>query len=145
MGVGGQRQAPISIPGKDTRRTFNRRPGGENLFHTGIRSSDRQARNESLYRLLYAGPGNTSYLQRNISVLWLHSVWQTLRMYQSSTQIPCAVGALTMQYRIFHRVDNFPLIIKIDPCENDRHWTLLSPLPNQLPSSTAYFRIIYSV
>jgi hypothetical protein len=66
MWVGGQRQASISIPGKDTRCTFNRKPGGENLFPTGIRSSDRPARSKSLYRLRYPGPRNTPYFQKKI-------------------------------------------------------------------------------
>jgi hypothetical protein len=145
MGVGGQRQASISIPGKDTRCTFYRRPGGENLFRTGIQSWDRPARSESLYWLGYPGPRKKPCLQQNTSVLWLYSVWQTLRIYQSSTQIPCGVGALTLQYRVLHSVDNFPLIIKNDTCENGRHWTLPSPLPTHLPSTTTYFHIVYSV
>ena len=66
MGVGGQRHAPTALsPGK-TRYPLYRRLGGpqgpvwtdaENLAPlTGIRSPDRPARSESLYRLSYRGP-----------------------------------------------------------------------------------------
>jgi hypothetical protein len=49
-------------PGKYTRYSLYRRPGGpqgrsaENLAPTGIRSPDRPGRSESLYRLHYLGP-----------------------------------------------------------------------------------------
>ena len=63
-GVGGQRQAPAALtPGK-TRYSLCRRLGGpqgrsgraENVAATGIRSPDRPARIESLYRLSHPGP-----------------------------------------------------------------------------------------
>jgi hypothetical protein len=45
--------------------------GAENLAPTGIRSPDRPARNESLYRLSYRGPldslGNVPYFQANLA------------------------------------------------------------------------------
>jgi len=59
MGMGGQRHAPAALlPGK---RPGTRAPrpvwtGVENLAPTGIRSQDRPARSESLYRLSYRGP-----------------------------------------------------------------------------------------
>ena len=66
-GVGGQRHAPAALtPGK-TRFPLYRRscwpPGRSGLVRkisplTGIQSTDRQARNESLYRLSYPGPQN---------------------------------------------------------------------------------------
>jgi hypothetical protein len=65
MGVGGQLHAPAAL-------TLGKRPGthfmggwwapgtgwtgAENLAPTGIRSPDRPARSESLYRLRYPGP-----------------------------------------------------------------------------------------
>jgi hypothetical protein len=61
MGVGGQRHAP----GKETRYPIVQEAGwapgpvwtgAENLTPTGIRSPDRPARSESLYRLSYPGP-----------------------------------------------------------------------------------------
>jgi len=65
MVMGGLRHAPAALlPGK-TQYQLHRRQGGpsgpvwtgaENLAPTGIRSSDRPARSESLYRLNYPGP-----------------------------------------------------------------------------------------
>ena len=54
MRVGGQRHAPAALPPAKA-------PGpvwtaAENLAPTGIRSPDRPARSESLYRLSYPGP-----------------------------------------------------------------------------------------
>ena len=62
MGVGGQHHAPASLPPGKSRHTLYRRLGGhpgpvwtgaENLTPTRIRSPDRSARSESLYRLSY--------------------------------------------------------------------------------------------
>ena len=62
MGVGGQSHAPAAFyPPRNTRYPFYGRLGrpqgrserAENLAHTGIRSSDRPARSQSLYRLSY--------------------------------------------------------------------------------------------
>jgi hypothetical protein len=68
MGEGGQRHTPAALPpGKQTRYPFYRRLGGaqepvwmdaESLAHTGIRSPDRPACSESLYRLSHPGPQN---------------------------------------------------------------------------------------
>ena len=64
MGVGDQRHAPVTLPSKKTQYPLSRRLGGppgpvwvgaENLAPTGIRSPDRPARSESLYRLRYPG------------------------------------------------------------------------------------------
>ena len=63
--VGGQRQAPAALPPGKTRYPLYRRLGGSHDRSglawkisppTGIRSADRPARNESLYRLSYPGP-----------------------------------------------------------------------------------------
>jgi len=66
MGVGGQRHAPAALPPAKTRYPLCRRLGGPQSRSgrvrkispppTGIRSPDRQARSESLYRLSYTGP-----------------------------------------------------------------------------------------
>jgi hypothetical protein len=65
MGVGGQRHAPAALPPGMTRYPLYRRLGrpqgrsGRVLKispPTGIRSPDRPARSESLYRLSYRGP-----------------------------------------------------------------------------------------
>jgi hypothetical protein len=64
MGVGGQRHAPAALPPEKIQYHCT---GGwvgprvalddcENLVRTGIRSQDRPARNESLYRLSCPGP-----------------------------------------------------------------------------------------
>jgi hypothetical protein len=63
--VGGQRHAPAALPPGKTRYPLYRRLGGpqgrsrqvrKTLAPTGIRSPDRPARSESLYRLSYPGP-----------------------------------------------------------------------------------------
>jgi hypothetical protein len=62
MGVGGQRHAPAAVPpGKARIQEAGWAPGpvgsgAENLAPTGIRSPNRPARTESLYRLRYPGP-----------------------------------------------------------------------------------------
>ena len=65
MGVGGQRHALAALPPGKTRCLLCRRLGGppgpvwtdkENLSPTGIRSPDRPALSESIYRLSYRGP-----------------------------------------------------------------------------------------
>ena len=64
-GMGGQHHAPAALPPGKTRYPLYRGLGGplgpvwtdaENLAPTGIRSPDRPARSESLYRLSYPGP-----------------------------------------------------------------------------------------
>jgi hypothetical protein len=55
MGVGGQRHAPAALPPEKTRCPLYRRLGAESLASAGIRSPDRPARSESLYRLSYPG------------------------------------------------------------------------------------------
>jgi hypothetical protein len=45
--------------------------GVENLAHTGIRSPDRPARSESLYRLSYPGPREADYLRMHVAVVAL--------------------------------------------------------------------------
>ena len=65
MDVSGQRHAPAALPpGKrpgvhfpgEWVRHVDGWTGAENLAPTGIRSPDRPARSESLYRLSYPGP-----------------------------------------------------------------------------------------
>ena len=68
MGVGGQHHAMAAIPSHPRKRDLvptvqeagwapgSVWTGAENLAHTGIRSPNRPARSESLYRLSYTGP-----------------------------------------------------------------------------------------
>jgi hypothetical protein len=65
MGVGGQRHASAAFtPAKEPVPILQKAgwaprtvwTGAENLVPTGIRSPDRPARSESLYRLRYPGP-----------------------------------------------------------------------------------------
>jgi hypothetical protein len=78
MGVGGQRHALAALPPGKNWYPLYRRLGGppeadldgaENLAPTGIRSPDRSARSESLYRLSYPGPqyGMLTFRFRKIS------------------------------------------------------------------------------
>ena len=64
MGVGGQRHAPATLPPGMTRYPWAPGPvwtGAENLAPNGIRSPDRPACSESLYRLRYPGPNFDKY------------------------------------------------------------------------------------
>ena len=74
MGVGGQRHAPAALPPGKTRYPLYRRLDGPQnrsgrvrkiLASIGIRSRDRPARKECLYRLRYPGPN----VMKNISEL----------------------------------------------------------------------------
>ena len=65
MEVGGQRHTPAALPPRKARYPLYRRLGGPqgrsgrvriNFAPTGIRTPDRLARSESLYRLSYRGP-----------------------------------------------------------------------------------------
>jgi len=73
-GVGGQRYPPAALPSRKTRYPLYRRLDGpqgrsglvrEILASIGIRSRDRPARKECLYRLRYPGPN----VMKNISEL----------------------------------------------------------------------------
>jgi len=68
-GVGGQRNAPAALAaGKDPSPIVQEAgwasepvwAGAENLAHTEIRSPNRPARSESLYRLRYPGSNNNN-------------------------------------------------------------------------------------
>jgi hypothetical protein len=83
MRVGGQLHAPAALPPGKTPRThciggwWAPGPvwtGAENLASTGIRSPDRPARSESLYRLRYPGPRNM-YSSPNIRVIVCEKGW----------------------------------------------------------------------
>jgi hypothetical protein len=72
MGLGGQRYAPtVFTPGKDPVLITQEAgwvpepvwTGAENLAPIGIRSPDRPARSEPLYRLLYPDPTNKLWVQ----------------------------------------------------------------------------------
>jgi hypothetical protein len=70
MAVGGQHHAPAALPPGNTPGTIVEEAGwpsgpvwtgAENLASNGIRSPDRPARSELLYRLRYAGPSVKEY------------------------------------------------------------------------------------
>jgi hypothetical protein len=73
MGMGGQPHTATALPPGKTRYQFYMREGGwvpgpvwtgaEALAHTGIRSPDRPARSEWLFRLGYPGPRGIQYKQ----------------------------------------------------------------------------------
>ena len=113
MGVGGQRHAPAALPPGETRYPLYRRLGGPQGRSgrlrkispaTGIRSPDRPAGRESLYRLSYRGRNcyktdtltlHTEIIRRDFSKKFIlkiiFRVWRpvtgflylgTLRLYQ---------------------------------------------------------------
>ena len=83
MRVGGQRHAPAALPPGKTRYSLYRRLGGPQgrpgrvrkiSPPTGIRSPDRPARSESLYRLSYPGP------QPNLATGHIQDIFLHLRI-----------------------------------------------------------------
>ena len=74
MEVGGRRYAPAALPSGKNRYLLYRRMGGpqgpEILASTGIRSPDRPASSESLYRLRYSDP----YIYIYIYICYLEQI-----------------------------------------------------------------------
>ena len=79
MGVGGQRHAPAALPPRKTQYPLYRRLGGPQGRSgrvrkisppTGIRSPDRPARSESLYRLSYRCRQNIGVAARYSACCW---------------------------------------------------------------------------
>jgi hypothetical protein len=65
MEVGGKRNAPV---GWAPRQEWT---GAENLTPTGIRSPDRSARSESLYRLRYPDPQCVVWISERPSISYI--------------------------------------------------------------------------
>ena len=87
MGLGGQRDAPAVIaPGKSQYPLYRWLGGPQSWSgrvrklspHTGIRSPDRPACSESLYRLNYPGPNNVC----NLSCLFLYAKFVIQKHWQ---------------------------------------------------------------
>ena len=65
MGVGGQLHVPAALPpGKRPGVPGPVWTGAEDFPSTGMRTPERPARSESLYRLLYLGPLVNGYLDK---------------------------------------------------------------------------------
>ena len=88
-GMGGQRHAPSALPPGKTRYPLYRRMGGPQgrsgrvrkiSPSTGIRSPDRPARSESLYRLSYRGP---SHITQRMVVISYRRFGKTYRFQDS--------------------------------------------------------------
>jgi hypothetical protein len=113
--MGGQRHAPAALPLGKNRYPLHRRLGGpqnrsgqmRKIFtHTGIRSPDRPARSESLYRLRYPGSRvrkrgfrlvtkETCSIRRPLAGRWCSDrdrcFWQDLYIFQR----PCTSNAFS--------------------------------------------------
>ena len=99
MGVGDQRHAAAALPPRQTRYLLYRWArwpvwaGTENIAPIGIRSTDRPARSESLYRLSYPGPhyipciGQIQFPQS----LRLTLIGHCLVMGRSLAQVPITI------------------------------------------------------
>ena len=94
MWVDGQRRAPTALPPGKTPYALFRRLGGpqgrsggvrKNLAPTGIRSPDRPARSESLYRLRYPGPRPLWLTYRN-SMMCYNLIFHITETTWKSTQ-----------------------------------------------------------
>ena len=107
MGVGGQHHAPVALPPGKTRYPLYRRlgrppgpvrTGAENLAPTGIRSPDRPARSESLYRLSYPGPIINLYCTK---ILKLFSSTPGVKGKFINIEISFAEGTLCLNFFFF--------------------------------------------
>ena len=96
-GVGGQRHASAALPLGKTRYPLYRRLGGpqgrsvrvQNISpSTGIRSLDRPARSEPLYRLSYRGP---------LKTVTLIQILQFRRRAGAATSLTCLIGVQSKQ------------------------------------------------
>ena len=105
MVVGGQRHSPTALPPspvRETRYPLHRRldwrpgpvwTGAENLARTGIRSPDRPARNESLFRL--------SYPRTNITSCRPVCLTTRPRTRSKSLQLFCSLHEVTLKLAIW--------------------------------------------
>jgi hypothetical protein len=100
MGVAGERHAPAALPPEKRPGTHctggwvGPRPvwtGAENLSPTGIRSPDRPASSESLYRLSYRGPRKFQN-QTNI--------WESVRIFGSRLNVEVNLNLLPPRRRM---------------------------------------------
>jgi hypothetical protein len=79
--VAGQRHAPADLPpGRPDTHCIGAwvgcRTGKENLAHAGIRSPDRPARSQSLYRLSYRGPRCLTFPKRYRALIFSGQTFQ---------------------------------------------------------------------
>ena len=107
--VRGQRHAPAALyPRKDPEPIVQQTgwapgpvwTGAENLAPTGIRSQDRPARNQSLYRLLYPAH-NCMKLHKNCGILHYifdKSVQNTLQHFPSIVRAVCKLMLAIQEY-----------------------------------------------
>ena len=93
--MGGQRHAPAALPPEKTRYPIYRRLGGPRGGYvrvrkfsspTGIRSPDRPARSESLYRLSY--PGTRTCERITNTILWKSKLFCG---FQTTPKLPSPV------------------------------------------------------
>ena len=112
MGMGGQRHAPgPSPPGKTTVNHGTRgwmRPvtvwkSAENLASIGIRSPDRPARCQSLYRLIYPDPTLMYvYINKRSLLLANQKLWYYSMAFRSSCHRCCKfLGIQTVTIRVW--------------------------------------------
>jgi hypothetical protein len=104
--MGGQHHAPAALPPGKTRYPLHRRAGwapgpvwtcAKNLAPTGIRSTDRPARRQSLYRLSYQAHSQISRQSANDGCKVVSSTHRYtsrtrggLKKAQTSYAIPCS-------------------------------------------------------
>ena len=95
MRVGGQRHGPAALPSGKKPATILQEAGwkarwtdAENLARTEIRSPDRPARSESLYRLSYPNPPFRKISEQNLSAAKLlpATTFLFIHIYKSSWQ-----------------------------------------------------------
>jgi hypothetical protein len=148
MGVGCQPHAPAALPPERDPLLIAQEAGWvlepvwtgvENLAPTGIRSPDRPARSESLYRLSY--PGSTSYIKQKIIYFFKFSYrtfcsmfWNYQQMHKSLlvdyfTQLLLHVSAPVChpQGALLYLLSYMPIRVLIDKtlCNAWILWTIL--------------------
>jgi len=134
MGVGGQRHAPAALPPGRTRYPLYRWLGGPQgrsgqvrkiSAPTGIRSPDRPAHSESLYRLSFPGPYIFKVLYVNINkrLCLTTTRFDTLRSPSCYCTYMSAVGAVACA------VDCVACSVSVSVIK----WNIPAPARNQIP------------
>ena len=152
MGVGGQRHAPTALPPGKTRYTLYRRLGGlqgrsGRLWKlspppTGIRSPDRPARSELLYRLSYPGPKfKLNFIENNNFVKTVTQQVAALSPNWSFTY-PLCLSSITTKIQPATQVSPFCThTINVQRCliefiykTNCQYWNMVSRVPHLIPT-----------
>ena len=149
--MGGQPHAPAaSTPGKDQVPTVQEAgwtpgpvwTGAENLASTGIRSPDRPARSQSLYRLRYPAHTNNVRLQYEVYIyiyiyiqyIYIYTHTHTHNIYTSQILPPSRLRIVNWNCRPVDQHQNDSVCTTNDRSIYSRLWTSWAQLLMQITS-----------